>query len=100
MGYFGPPWGFGFRLFGRDDTERMSRANSPLLRKRARRRLVQGERVDLVAGARVDLRHDRIVTRDETIGMAGQALDRLPGSDHVADVVDDRKRAAALQVRI
>src|ERR1700741_1734122 len=54
---------------------------------------MQGKSIDLVAGARVDFGHDRIVAGDEAVGVAREALDGLPASDHVADVVDDRKRA-------
>src|SRR5689334_22933488 len=67
--------------------------NLRLLHERSRRRQMQRKRIDLVAGARIDLAHDRIVTRDETIGMTGQPLDDFPALRHVADIVDNRKRA-------
>ena len=61
---------------------------------------MQGIGIDLVAGARVDLAHDRIMPGNEAIGMAGETLDDLPSARHVADIVDDRKRAPPMQVGI
>ena len=37
---------------------------------------------------------------NEAVGMAGEAFDRLPAQRHVADIVDDRERAAALQIGV
>jgi len=71
-----------------------------LFRKRSRRRLVQCPGIDLVAGARVDLGHNRIVAGDETIGVAREALDGLPAHGHVAHIINDRKRAAPLQIGV
>src|SRR3954465_10814235 len=45
-------------------------ASASLFHERSRRRQMQRERIDLVAGARIDLAHDRIVTGDEAVGMA------------------------------
>lgn len=45
---------------------------------------MQRERIDLVAGARIDLADDRVVTGNEAIGMTGQSLDGLPALRHVA----------------
>src|SRR3981189_503193 len=49
-----------------------------LLHKRSRRRQMQRKGIDLVAGARIDLAHDRIVAGDEAIGMAGELFHDLP----------------------
>src|SRR6201996_8103687 len=69
-----------------------------LLHERARRVEMQRKGIDLGVGAWIDLGHDRIMAWDETIGMTGQPLDRFPPRCHVADIVDDRKRAAAVQI--
>ncbi len=61
---------------------------------------MQGIRIHLVAGARIDLGHDRIVPGDAAVGLAGEALDDFPAQAHVADIVDDRKRAAAMHVGV
>src|SRR5258708_40195927 len=73
---------------------------APLFGEGARRGEMQREGIDLVAGARIDFRDDRIVPRDEAIGVAGEALDDLPALRHVPDIVDDRKRAALLQIGV
>ena len=39
---------------------------------------MQRERIDLVAGARIDFADDRIVPGNEAVGMAGQPLDGFP----------------------
>src|SRR5689334_14925022 len=75
-------------------------ASQPLFDERPRRRLVQGPRIDLVAGARIDFGDNRIMPGDEAIRMAGETLDGLPSRHHVADVVDDRKRAPAVQIGV
>src|SRR6478735_11548227 len=71
-----------------------------LLHERTRRCQMQCERIDLVAGARIDLAHDRIVAGNEAIGVAGEPLDDFPTLRHIADVVDDRERAALLQIGV
>src|SRR5215211_1288047 len=75
-------------------------ASPNLFHKRTRRRQMQRKRIDLVAGARIDFSHDRIMAGNEAIGMAGEPLDNRPALRHVTNIVDDRKRAAFLQVRI
>src|SRR5205085_6417589 len=67
---------------------------------RARRRKMQRIGVDLVAGARIDFGHDRVMAGNEAVGMPREPLDDFPARCHVADIVDDRKRAPFLQVRI
>ena len=61
---------------------------------------MQGEGIDLVAGARIDLAHDWIMAGDEAVGMTGETFDDLPALHHVADIVDDRKRAALVQIGV
>src|ERR1700722_3963198 len=39
---------------------------------------VQGERADLVAGARIDLADDRIVPGDDAVNMSGETLHGIP----------------------
>ncbi len=61
---------------------------------------MQREGVDLVAGARVEFGDQRVVTWNDAIGVPGQPLDGFPPRTHVADIVDDRKRAAAMEIAI
>jgi hypothetical protein len=61
---------------------------------------MQRERIDLVARAWIDFRDERIMAGDEAIRMAGEALNNLPALRHVADIVDDRKRAALVQIGV
>jgi hypothetical protein len=61
---------------------------------------MQGKGVDLIAGARIDLGDNRIVTGDDAVGMAGEPLDGFPACAHLSDIVDDRKRAAAMHVGV
>ena len=56
------------------------------------------EGIGLVAGARVEFGDQRIVARNDAIGMTGETFDNLPALAHVADVINDRKRAAAMQI--
>src|ERR1700716_3592717 len=71
-----------------------------LLRERTRWLQVQRVGVDLVAGARIDLGHDRIVAGDDAVGVAGEALNGIPALEHVAEIIEDRKRAAAMHVGV
>src|ERR1700722_18486388 len=71
-----------------------------LFDERARGLQVQGKCIDLVAGARIDRGDFRIVARDDAIGMTSQPLDGFPALAHVADVIDDRKWAAAMQIAV
>ena len=61
---------------------------------------MQGERIDLVAGARIDFGHHRIVAGDEAVRMAGEPLDGAPALRHVPDIVEDGKRTPLVQVGI
>ncbi len=61
---------------------------------------MQCKRVRLVAGGRIDLADQRIMSRDDTVGMTGQAVRDIPALEHVAEIVDDRKRAAAMHVAV
>src|SRR3984957_6864313 len=83
-----------------DHGELPSRHRMNLLCKGARRRLMQRKGVDLVAGARIELCDQRIMARNDPVGMAGQAFDGFPALTHVADIVDDRKRAAAMEIAV
>src|SRR5664279_4314235 len=71
-----------------------------LFHERARRRQMQGKRIGLVAGARIDFGDDRIVPGDDAVGMAGEALDRLPADAHLTEIVHDRKRTAPMQIAV
>src|SRR6266404_5821099 len=72
----------------------------PLFHERARWLHVQRIGVDLVVGARIDFGHDRIVPGDDAVGMAGKTLDDFPSLEHVAEIIDDRKRTAAMHVGV
>jgi hypothetical protein len=61
---------------------------------------MQGIGIDLVAGARINLGDQRIVAGNDAIRMAGKPLDDFPALAHIADVVDNRKRAAAMQIAV
>src|SRR5258705_10079469 len=71
-----------------------------LFHERARWLHMQRIGVDLVAGARIDFGHDRIVPGDDAVGMAGKTLDDFPSLEHVAEIIDDRKRTAAMHVGV
>src|SRR6476660_3530803 len=71
-----------------------------LFHKRARRLQVQRIGVDLVAGARIDLGHDRIVPGDDAVGMASETRHDVPPLEHVAEIVENRKRALAMHVGV
>src|SRR5260370_3900718 len=71
-----------------------------LFHERARWLHVQRERVDLVAGARIYFGDDRIVPGDDTVGMARKTSHDIPALEHVAKIIEDRKRAAAMHVGI
>src|SRR3981189_1498356 len=61
---------------------------------------MEREGIGLVAGARIDFGHDRIVPGDDAVGMAGETLRDFPALEHVAEIVDDRKRTAAVHVAV
>src|SRR6266404_9361367 len=63
----------------------------PLFHGRARWLHVQRIGVDVVAGARIDFGHDRIVAGDDAVGMAGKPRYHVPALHHVAEIIEDRK---------
>src|ERR1700737_117787 len=71
---FAPPWN-----------------DSGLFHERTRWLQVQRIGIDLVAGARIDFGHDRVVPGDDAIGMSGKTLDDFPPLEHVAAFFIDRK---------
>src|SRR3984885_2877838 len=83
-----------------DHGERVSFHRKNLFCKGTRWRLMQREGVDLVAGARIELCHQRIMPRDDAIGMAGQTLDGFPPRAHNANDIADRTRVAAMEIAV
>ena len=61
---------------------------------------MQCVRIHLIAGARIDFGHDRIVPGDDTVGIAGQPCRDIPALEHVADIINDRERHAAMHVAV
>jgi hypothetical protein len=61
---------------------------------------MQREGIDLVAGARIEFGDQRVVPGNNAVGMAGEPLDGFLPLTHIANVVDDRERAAAMQIAV
>src|SRR5216684_9089641 len=93
-----PDCGYGFRVRVFDAPRNDS--GTPLFHERARWLRVQRIGVDLVAGARIDFGHDRIVPGDNAVGMAGKTPNDIPALEHVAEIIENRKRTAAMHVGI
>ena len=61
---------------------------------------MQGEGIDLVAGARIDFAHDRIVAGDEPVGVTGQppgAIARAKAASRIDARVNARLVGATVQ---
>lgn len=61
---------------------------------------MQRERICVCIDARIKLANHRIVSRNDAIGMTSKALDGRPAFSHIADVVNDGKRIAPVDVAI